>query len=70
MIKNVPFNLEDCCFISFGSVVSLAEWLEKNCLDKSVIIGGDYTVDMLIADLNIIADNIWNDGIDAMGDDA
>jgi hypothetical protein len=48
---------------------TLHDWLCKHGARKTVI-GGEYCVGDLIADLNEIQDGMWNDGISAMGEDA
>ncbi len=55
--------------LSSRSVEALSEWLEEHA-DKATVIAEGYTVGDLIADLDNMADGIWSDGIDAMGEDA
>lgn len=50
------------------SVESLHEWLSDQ--DQSTKISADYTIADLVSDLNDLLDQIWSDGIDAMGEDA
>lgn len=65
---NKPFKQGQ--YLSSSSIDELSGWLEKYVIDRSVKIAEDYTIGDLINDLDCIADGVWSDGIDAMGEDA
>lgn len=62
-----PF--EKGTYLSGHNLESLRDWLEETC-DQATKLTSEYTVADLVADLNQMLDGMWNDGIDAMGEDA
>ena len=67
MAANVPFGEHDR--MSVHSIERLREWLQAHC-DPGLQLTANYTVGALISDLEDIEGGVWNDGIDAMGEDA
>lgn len=62
-----PFDSSAC--LSSGHIEALRDWLIANTAPDTRI-AGDYTMRGLINDLGRILEGMWNDGIDAMGEDA
>lgn len=65
----LPKPFDDISRPSTGGVQKLADWLREHSKAEIGLADG-YTVGDLISDLDDMADNIWSDGIDAMGEDA
>lgn len=55
--------------LSSGAVEALADWL-RDSVDQKIKLTEEYNVGDLVNDLDAMANGIWNDGIDAMGEDA
>lgn len=55
--------------LSGGDVVRLHDWLEQH-VEKNMKLTNNYTIGDLVSDLGEIDAGMWNDGIDAMGEDA
>lgn len=66
--SETPFE-EDRLLLSSGAIEPLRNWLAENA-NPGLIIAGEYTVAMLIDDLDEILRGMWSDSIDAMGEDA
>ena len=66
-MANRPFEKDER--LSGSSLETLRNWLAEN-VPAAHLITPEYSVDDLVADLNNMLDGMWNDGIDAMGEDA